>query len=259
MPRIKDRTGFRSGRLVAQWPVGKFPEGVVAWLCSCDCGNLIVVRGCSLKEDGKRGSRSCGCLNDERLKRLRQSDHSLHYRHGHARPGKVTGEYGSWRGARGRCNNPRDKQYHRYGGRGIKMCERWSKFENFLADMGPRPTSKHSLDRWPDNDGNYEPSNCRWATSRQQNHNRRNSRHRYMVEAADDPTLMNSSDGLKWAREFVSIARANPSMVADVEAVATWFSSAITAGRNINLAMDESIRATLTKIESILTKQVVIQ
>jgi hypothetical protein len=73
-----------------------------------------------------------------------------------------------------RCYNPNNSQYHNYGARGITVCERWkNSFEAFLADMGPRPSSTHSIDRWPDKNGNYEPGNCRWATSAQQNTNTR--------------------------------------------------------------------------------------
>jgi hypothetical protein len=68
-----------------------------------------------------------------------------------------------------RCENPKAQRYERYGGRGIKVCERWrDSFENFLADMGERPSTEYQIDRYPNNDGNYEPGNCRWATSKQQ-------------------------------------------------------------------------------------------
>ena len=81
-----------------------------------------------------------------------------------------TSEYQVWRDMRQRCNNPNAQKYHRYGGRGIKICERWSKFTNFREDMGKRPSEEYSIDRI-DNDGNYEPSNCRWATIHEQMHN----------------------------------------------------------------------------------------
>ena len=77
-----------------------------------------------------------------------------------------------WRDMKSRCNNPNHKSYHNYGGRGITICDQWSKFENFYADMGDRPTQNHSIDR-RDNDGNYEPKNCRWATATEQGRNQR--------------------------------------------------------------------------------------
>ena len=82
-------------------------------------------------------------------------------------------EYSSWRGMKDRCYNPNTPYYNRYGGRGIKVCDRWKdSFDNFLEDMGPRPNPDMSIDRYPDNDGNYEPGNCRWATNEQQMYNR---------------------------------------------------------------------------------------
>ena len=89
-------------------------------------------------------------------------------RHGMTR----SSEHRIWRNMRQRCENPNDDHYERYGAVGISVCERWSVFENFLADMGPRPSSKHSIDR-KDGTGNYEPGNCRWATALEQNNNLR--------------------------------------------------------------------------------------
>lgn len=96
--------------------------------------------------------------------------------HGHLSGGKMSPEYAAWSGMRSRCTNQNKRDYPRYGGRGITVCERWSRFENFLLDMGLRPSSDHSIDRYPDKNGNYEPSNCRWATREQQGRNKRNNR-----------------------------------------------------------------------------------
>ena len=86
-------------------------------------------------------------------------------------------EYNSWRGMNKRCYQASDISYGRYGGRGVTVCERWrNDYFAFLSDMGRRPTAKHSLDRFPDPHGNYEPGNCRWATSQEQSRNRRNSK-----------------------------------------------------------------------------------
>lgn len=94
------------------------------------------------------------------------------FQHGHNRVGKRTPEYRAWVGMKTRCYNPNEEAWERYGGRGIKVCERWlNSFENFLKDMGRKPSSQHSLDR-VNNDGHYNPYNCRWATRREQCLNR---------------------------------------------------------------------------------------
>lgn len=96
--------------------------------------------------------------------------------HGARAGGRADLTYKSWRQMKDRCLNPNNKQYAEYGGRGITVCERWkNSYENFLADMGSRPSKEYSIDRFPNNDGNYEPGNCRWATSIQQNRNRRSN------------------------------------------------------------------------------------
>jgi len=131
------------------------------WNCICECGKTAVVRA-KLLLNGD--TQSCHCLRWERL------GESIR-KHGES----GTPEYRSWAAMLQRCLNPKDASYHRYGGRGITVCKRWLKLENFLSDMGKRGDGL-SLDRI-NNNGNYEPGNCRWATTKQQHANTRANRH----------------------------------------------------------------------------------
>lgn len=134
------------------------------WLCRCDCGTVRGVRQQGLTSGT---SSSCGCFQKEDLGRRK-------LRHGFAAGGLISPEYHSWNGMLDRCRNPKSKGFRNYGARGIKVCERWSVFDNFIADMGPKPSRAHSLDRI-DVNGDYEPSNCRWATHSVQSNNKRNT------------------------------------------------------------------------------------
>ena len=134
--------------------------GKSQWLCRCDCGKEIIVTGSSLKIGN---TKSCGCLQLDRLA-------ETFTKHGHAKNNQKSRIYRTWVHMVQRCINPSDKKYTRYGGRGIIVCKRWMKFENFLKDMGEPLTKNHSIDRI-DNNGDYCKSNCRWATSKQQSRN----------------------------------------------------------------------------------------
>lgn len=131
-------------------------------LCRCACGTERVFDNGCLRD---RHTKSCGCWEREHPGRLR---------HGHSSGGKVSGTYNSWAAMLVRCTNPNDPNYPDYGGRGITVCERWEVFDNFLSDMGERPfgLTLHRIE----NDGNYEPGNCKWATNKEQGRSKRSNR-----------------------------------------------------------------------------------
>ena len=162
---MNDLTGQKFGRLVVLRFVGKDKWGQSRWSCVCNCGVEKIVRGNSLKSGA---TKSCGCLQKEKLiKRLTK--------HGHSTRTTMSKTYSAWHSIIQRCTNANNMGYQDYGGRGITVCKRWMKFENFLEDMGEPPSAKHSIDRI-DNDGNYCKSNCRWATSKQNSRNTRRNR-----------------------------------------------------------------------------------
>lgn len=152
--------GKTFGRLSVIEEVGK------EWLCICSCGSFKR----STTQLLNRGAvKSCGCL---------KFDCQSNFKHGYAvkDKNKRPNEYNIWLGIKRRCNNPKDPAYKNYGGRGITICDRWlESFENFLEDMGFRPSPKHSIDRI-DNDGNYCKENCRWVTREVQSINKRSKR-----------------------------------------------------------------------------------
>jgi hypothetical protein len=177
--KFKDIAGKEFHRLTAQWPAGRCGTAPrIYWLCSCVCGNLTVVSYANLISENQK---SCGCLAREHAANLGHrnvGEKSPAFKHGHGgsriRGQSTSPTFRSWCAAITRCDNPNREHWKDYGGRGIKVCERWrgpQGFQNFLADMGERLPGT-TLDRFPDNDGDYCKDNCRWATAKEQANNK---------------------------------------------------------------------------------------
>jgi len=146
-PYVVPSTGKKCTRVIAQ----------------CECGVIKLVHLTYIKT-GR--SKSCGCDKREKFK-------TINLKHNMSK----SSEHIAWMSMIQRCTNPNNKQWKDYGGRGITVCDRWRySYENFINDMGPKPSPDHSLDRFPNNDGIYEPNNCRWATSKEQANNRRTTK-----------------------------------------------------------------------------------
>ncbi len=161
MGKFIDISGQRYGRLKVLNRCGTGKNGDAIWRCLCECGNEISVRKKSLTSES---TVSCGCYKKEHLLKKNTT-------HGMSR----SKEYKVWASMIQRCTNPSSTGYENYGERGISVCERWLKFENFISDMGAKPSMLHSIERIDNNVG-YCPDNCCWASREAQDANKRNTR-----------------------------------------------------------------------------------
>jgi len=158
-----DKVGERYGRWLVLEKLERKTGGYYWYKCRCDCGTIKEIMGGSLrKKKSTAGTYSCGCARLEKI-----TTHGM----------TKTPTFKSWESMLQRCTNKNSPDYPRWGGAGITICDRWMKFENFYEDMGERPSLDHSIDRYPNKTGNYEPENCRWTTRSEQQKNKTNSRY----------------------------------------------------------------------------------
>ena len=168
MPPKKDLTNQKFGRLVVLEEAGRDKHGKVLWKCQCQCSEKSIVTICSNSLRTKH-TQSCGCVQKEYAKKEK------YVKHGQARKSSKNPIYHIWIAMFNRCYNPNNQAYHNYGGRGIRVCDRWpgeNGFQNFYEDIGKYRKEGTTLDRI-NNDGDYEPSNCRWTTWEKQQQNTR--------------------------------------------------------------------------------------
>ena len=199
MGKVNDLTGQRFGRLTAIERAGTNKKRYITWLCQCDCGNTTIAVGSDIKSGH---TRSCGCLQRDRLieynksdsKRSRTSELNKVRKRTHGM--RYTRIYKEWRSMIDRCENKSWKHYHNYGGRGISVCKEWRDSFNTFYEWAISNGYNDSLtlDRVNVN-GNYEPSNCRWATNKEQANNKRNSR--YLTFNGKTQTLQQWADELE--------------------------------------------------------------
>lgn len=182
---------FGKLKVIGEADPRRFADGdtLCYWKCVCECGKKVEVLTKTLRNGM---TRSCGCLR---------------VKHGHSLRKTKSPEYSSWIGIISRCTNPKIRNWENYGGRGITVCERWRKFENFLADMGNRPKGM-SIDRI-DNNGNYEPGNCRWATQQQQSSNTRRNKAFVVNGMSGNMAELSRYYGLKFMTVWDRIYRRN--------------------------------------------------